>query len=34
MSANLFDSQPDFEHEGVVMRGVAKAAGAVRPEAD
>jgi uncharacterized cupin superfamily protein len=28
MSANLFDSQPDFEHEGVTMRSVAKAAGA------
>jgi uncharacterized cupin superfamily protein len=28
MTANLFDGSPDFEHEGVTMRGVAKAAGA------
>ena len=28
VGANLFDSQPDFEHEGVALRGVAKAAGA------
>ena len=28
MSANLFDSQPDFEHEGVTLRNVANAAGA------
>src|SRR3954452_11485953 len=28
MGANLFDSQPDFEHDGVALRSVAKAAGA------
>src|SRR3954464_321848 len=28
VGANLFDSQPDFEHEGVTLRSVAKAAGA------
>jgi len=27
VTANLFDGPPDFEHDGMTMRGVAKAAG-------